>query len=228
MNRYYNRRNFNVKNRSKFLFHVYALLFLAVLMLVIFEIVLFQTGIAQPMARKMLGVSWLLILGAFVLIGWFARRIVYRAKSKLAQYGSLLLYIIAKTIILAPLIYIADNTAPGVIQYAAQFTLICFLGLTFIAISSRRDFSFLGGLLRWGGLIAFILIILAISMKISPGMWFSLGMIALAGASILYDTSRIVSRYSDDRYVAAATELFASIALMFWYALRFFRRFAQN
>jgi FtsH-binding integral membrane protein len=47
-------------------------------------------------------------------------------------------------------------------------------------------------------------------------------MIALAGGSVLYDTSNVLHHYPEDRYVAASLELFASIALMFWYVLRLF------
>jgi FtsH-binding integral membrane protein len=43
-----------------------------------------------------------------------------------------------------------------------------------------------------------------------------------AGAAILYDTSNVLLRFPEDRYVAAALELFASVALMFWYVLRLF------
>jgi FtsH-binding integral membrane protein len=50
----------------------------------------------------------------------------------------------------------------------------------------------------------------------------SLGMIALAGGAILYDTSNVLHHYPEDRYVAAALELFASVALLFWYVLSFF------
>jgi FtsH-binding integral membrane protein len=52
--------------------------------------------------------------------------------------------------------------------------------------------------------------------------YFSMAMIGLAGASILYDTSKILNVYPEDRYIAAALELFASVALMLWYVLRLF------
>ena len=52
------------------------------------------------------------------------------------------------------------------------------------------------------------------------GTFFSVAMIALAGGSILYDTSNVMLRYPQDRHVAASLELFASVALMFWYVLR--------
>ncbi len=52
--------------------------------------------------------------------------------------------------------------------------------------------------------------------------WFSVGMVALAGAAILYDTSNVLHRYPHDRYVGASLALFASVALMFWFVLRIF------
>jgi hypothetical protein len=54
------------------------------------------------------------------------------------------------------------------------------------------------------------------------GTYFSVAMVALAGGAILYDTSNVLRRYPEDRYVAAALALFASVALMFWYVLRLF------
>jgi FtsH-binding integral membrane protein len=45
-------------------------------------------------------------------------------------------------------------------------------------------------------------------------------MVALAGASILYDTSNVLHHYPEDRYVGAALQLFASVAMMLWYVLR--------
>jgi hypothetical protein len=54
------------------------------------------------------------------------------------------------------------------------------------------------------------------------GTWFSVAMIGFAGAAVLYDTSNIIHVYPEDRYVSAAMQLFASIALMFWYVLRLF------
>ena len=47
-------------------------------------------------------------------------------------------------------------------------------------------------------------------------------MIGFAGAAVLYDTSNILRHYPVDRHVAAALDLFGSIALMFWYVLRLF------
>jgi hypothetical protein len=45
-------------------------------------------------------------------------------------------------------------------------------------------------------------------------------MVAFASAAILYDTSKVMHHYSTQHYVAASLELFASVALLFWYILR--------
>jgi hypothetical protein len=47
-------------------------------------------------------------------------------------------------------------------------------------------------------------------------------MVGVAGAAILYDTSAVIHDYPEDRYVAASLQLFASVALMFWYVLQLF------
>ena len=72
--------------------------------------------------------------------------------------------------------------------------------------------------------LALIAIVGAVLFGVGLGMWFSLVMIGVAGAAILYDTSNIIRVYPSDRYVAGALQPFASVALMFWYALVLPRR----
>ena len=110
----------------------------------------------------------------------------------------------------------------GVISSAATVTFIGFAVLTGIAWFTRKDFSFMRNLLIWGGAVALLAIVGSVIFKFPLGVWFSVAMVALAGAAILYDTSNILHHYPQDRYVAAGMELFASIALMFWYVLQFF------
>jgi FtsH-binding integral membrane protein len=76
--------------------------------------------------------------------------------------------------------------------------------------------------LLWAAIAAALLIVASVIFGFNLGTWFSVGMVVLAGAAILYDTSNVLHHYSEDRYVAAALELFASVALMFWYVLRLF------
>ena len=211
-------------NKINFLSKVYGHLIAAILIVVVMEIILFHTGIAQTLSAAMLSVPWILILGGFILLGWLARKVAYRTKTLAGQYAGLTIYILAETIILIPMLYLAESVAPDAIQYAAQFTITGFIGLTLIVFITKKDFSSLRPILYWVGFIALLLITAAILLGFNLGAWFDIIMIGLAGGSILSDTSDILRRYRKDRYVAAALELFAASALMFWYILRMLRR----
>ena len=52
--------------------------------------------------------------------------------------------------------------------------------------------------------------------------------LVLFGAAILYDTSNVLHHYPEDRYVGAAVQLFASVALLFWYVLQVLMSFAGD
>ena len=120
------------------------------------------------------------------------------------------------------MLYLAQIVAEGVIQSAAVVTLLGFAGLTAVAFITRKDFSFLGSLLRWGFIVALVLIVAGAIFGFQLGTFFSVAIIGLAGAAILYDTSNVLHHFPEDRYVGAAMQLFASVAMMFWYVLRLF------
>ena len=140
------------------------------------------------------------------------------------QYLALTGYVVAEAIIFVPLLYIANHYAPGAIGGAALVTFLGFTGLSLVVFMTRKDFSFLRGILFWGGIVALVLIAGGVIFGFNLGTFFDVAMIALAGGAILYDTSNVLYHYSEDRYVAAALEMFASVALMFWYVLRLFLR----
>ncbi len=212
----------SVEERADFISKTYMHLFGAMIGFTFFEIFLFKTGLAEVIASAMFGVSWLVVLGGFMLVSWFASRTAINAQSIAAQYGALAAYVAVWGIMFVPILYTAMVYAPGVINSAATVTLLGFAGLTAIAFMTRKDFSFLGGLLRWVGIVAIVLIVGSLLFGFELGTFFSVGMIAFAGAAILYDTSNILHHYPQDKYVAAALSLFASVALMFWYVLRLF------
>ncbi|MCZ6682162.1 MAG: Bax inhibitor-1 family protein [Planctomycetota bacterium] len=210
------------ETRARFIIRTYAHVFGAIMAFTAIEVALFKTGAAERIAATLLGGSWLLVLGGFMVVSWLASRVAHSARSMGAQYAALLGFVIAEAIIFVPLLWIADARAPGVIGSAALTTIIGFTGLTAIAFGTGKDFSFLGGLLKWIGFCALGLIVAAVFFDLTLGSWFSIGMIAFAGGAILYDTSNVIRRYPEERYVGAALELFASVALMFWYVLRLF------
>ena len=211
-----------VDSRAIFINRTYRHLLGAIVAFAAVEVFLFSSGLAAPIARTMLGGSWLLVLGAFMIVSWFASRTAFSAQSLGAQYAALAGFVVAEAIIFVPMLYMAQGVAEGVIQSAALVTLLGFAGLTAVAFVTRKDFSFLGGLLRWGFVIALVLIVAGVLFGFHLGTFFSVAMVALAGAAILYDTSNVLHHFPEDRYVGAALQLFASVALMFWYVLRIF------
>ena len=209
-------------SRGRFIARAYNHLFGAILAFIAIEVFLFKSGIAEVMANAMLGVSWLLVLGGFVVLSWIARSVAHRAQSQAAQYAALAGYVVGQAIIFVPLLYVADKYAPGAIGSAALVTFLGFVGLSLVAFFTRKDFSFLRGILFWGGIMALVTIVGAVIFGFNLGTFFSVAMVGLAGAAILYDTSNILYHYPENRYVAAALELFSSVALMLWYVLRIF------
>ena len=71
-----------------------------------------------------------------------------------------------------------------------------------------------------GSFIALGLIISGAIFGFTLGIVFSCFMVAFACGAILYDTSKIMRTYPADRHVGASLELFASVALLFFYVLR--------
>jgi FtsH-binding integral membrane protein len=208
------------QSRGRFIARTYNHLFAAICAFTLIEIGLFKSGAAESIAQAMLGHSWLWVLGGFMVLSWFARSVVHTATSQAAQYAALAVYVIGQALIFVPLLFIADHYAPGAIASAAIITFIAFTVLTLVVFMTRKDFSFLRGMLMWGGIIAIVLIVAGVIFGFQLGTYFSVGMVALAGAAILYDTSNVLHHYPEDRYVAASLELFASVALMLWYVLR--------
>jgi hypothetical protein len=210
------------KARSGFLVRTYLHLYAAIVAFTIVEAFLFASGLAVPLAIGMLGTSWLIVLGGFVIVSWLASHAAHRATSLLAQYAALGMYVLAEAIIFVPLLFVAQYFAPGTIESAGLVTLAGFGLLTGVVLWTREDLSFLRAILRWAFAVALLLIVAATVFGFQLGTLFSVAMVGLAGVAILHDTSAVLHHFPEDRYVAASLELFASVALMFWYVLRLF------
>lgn len=211
----------SVEDRSTFIWKCYAHVVGAILAFAAIEVYLFQSGIAERIAAPMLN-NWWMVLGGFILAGWGATHVAHRVESKNAQYAAFAAFIFVEAIIFAPMLLIASLKAPGVIDSAAGVTILGCGGLVATAMITRKDFSFLRGMLTWLFFLALAAIVGSLIFGFELGTWFSVAMIGFAGAAVLYDTSNIMHHYPQDKYVAASMQLFASIAMMFWYILRLF------
>jgi FtsH-binding integral membrane protein len=211
--------------RSAFIRRTYAHLAGAIGLFVVLEAVLLRLPFTPRLVQTMAGsrYGWLIVLAAFMGVGWVADRWARTAQSPGMQYAGLVLYVIAEAVIFLPLLYVATYlVAAPVIAPAGLLTLTLFAGLTGTVFITRKDFSFLRGILSVGGFIAIGLVVAGILFGFTLGTLFSVAMVGLAGGYILYYTSAIMRDYRTDQHVAASLALFAAVALMFWYILRIF------
>lgn len=223
--------------RSAFVKRTYSHLALAVYACAAVCWALFQTGLVDAYAPVLLGkpLFMLGVLGGFMLVSWVAESWARSDASVGKQYLGLGLYVLAESIFLCPLLWIAQNyavnfaeTQVDVISAAGVITLVMFGGLTAIAWMSGKDFSFMRAGLMFAGFAAMGLIACAAIFGFELGILFSAAMIVFASGYILYDTSNVMHHYRTDQHVAASLALFASVALLFWYVLRILIAISSN
>jgi FtsH-binding integral membrane protein len=207
--------------RSEFIRRTYTHLAFAILGFLVVENMLLSWSGAPALISMMMGYGWLFVMIGFMGVSWLADKWARSDASPNMQYLGLGLYIVAEAVIFLPMLYIASNfSSPDVIPTAGLMTSLLFLGLTFTAFTTKKDFSFLRGMLSIGGFIAMGVIVCSILFGFSLGLFFSTIMVAYAAGSILYTTSNIIHHYRPDQHVAASLALFAGVALLFWYVLQ--------
>jgi FtsH-binding integral membrane protein len=221
-----------VSERVSFIRRTYAHLAGAIGTFVAIEALLFSTGIGEQALRVMFAFPFAWIgLMLFFIVGGYAAQAMARSRSAPAlQYAGLGLYILLEVVIFLPILAIAEVRYPHqhVPLQAGILTLALLGGLTLAVFVSGKDFSFLGPVLWVGSLLALGLVIAAVAFGFSLGLVFSFAMVALAAGFIIYDTSNIIHHYRTDQHVAASLELFASVALLFWYILQIFMSSRDN
>jgi len=214
-----------VEDRSEFIWKCYAHVVGAILSLIAVEYYLFSSGAAGAIAGAMMQ-SPLAVMIGFIALSWGASHVAHRLESTAAQYAALAAFVVLWAVMFVPLLAMAmiygEQRGVNIIEDAAVVTVFGCAALIATVMITRKDFSFLRGVMVWGFFIAIGLIIASWAFGFHLGTWFSGGMIGFAGIAILYDTSNIMHHYPQDKYVAASMALFASIAMMFFYILRLF------
>jgi modulator of FtsH protease len=99
-------------------------------------------------------------------------------------------------------------------------TAAAFLGLSAYAVTTKKDFSFIGGFLAIGAIGAFVLGIVAVIFHLSTLSLVVSGLfLIVSGGYILWQTSEII-RGGETNYVVATVTLYISIYNMFLSLLR--------
>ena len=212
-------------DRATFVARVYQHVAAAVAAFIAFETLLFATGIADAMRDFFLsggGGRWLLLLGGVMIGQWFAANAAADLDNPPRQYVGLFVSAGVQALIFAPFLsYVFDQDGGGAtVLQAAVITIIGFGILTGIGLFTRKDLSFLRPIVMWGFGLALLAIFGGVLFGFGLGTWFSVAMIGLAGAAILYQTQSVVRSYPINGHVVAAIALFSSLMTMFWYVLR--------
>jgi modulator of FtsH protease len=111
--------------------------------------------------------------------------------------------------------YLALPNGPQIIATAFGGTGIIFLGLSGYALTTKRDFSFMGGFLFAGMMVLVIAMIANIFLHMPAlALAVSAGIILVMSGFILFDTSRII-RGGETNYIMATYGLYLSIFNIF-------------
>lgn len=131
---------------------------------------------------------------------------------------------------LGPILNFYLQTANGgqVVMTALGGTAVIFLGLSGYALTTRKDFSFMGGFLMVGLLVLLIAIVANIFMEI-PALSLAISSVAilLFSALILFDTSRIIHG-GETNYINATVALYLDIYNIFIHLLHILGAFSGD
>jgi modulator of FtsH protease len=152
------------------------------------------------------------------LVGYFG---LLFATSKLRNSGWGLLSVFALTgfmgYTLGPIVghYLGLANGGQTVMMAMGATATIFLGLSAYALTTRKDFSFMGGFLMVGILLAFVAGLAGIFLEIPAlSLTVSAAFVLLMSGLILYETSNIIHG-GETNYVMATVTLFVSIFNLF-------------
>ncbi|RRS31011.1 MAG: membrane protein [Gammaproteobacteria bacterium (ex Lamellibrachia satsuma)] len=111
--------------------------------------------------------------------------------------------------------YLALPNGGQTVMTAMGTTGMIFLGLSVYALTSRKDFSFMGGFLMVGILVAFLAGLGAVFFEM-PGLSLAVSamFVLLMSGLILYETSNIIHG-GETNYIMATVTLFVSIFNLF-------------
>ena len=182
-------------------------------------------GIA--MMINMPPLHWLLTIGGFFALLFLT--------AKCANSAMGLVCVFALTgfmgLTLGPIIsfYVhAFSNGPQLVMMAFGGTAAIFLGLSGYALTTKRDFSFLGGFLMVGILVAFLAGIAALVFSIPAlSLAVSAMFILLMSGFILFQTSQLVHE-PNTNYIMATVSLYVSIYNLFTSLLFLFGMFGGD
>ena len=115
--------------------------------------------------------------------------------------------------------YAALPNGPSLIMQALGGTALIFFGLSAYAMNTKRDFSFMGGFLFTGLIVAVVASIANIFLQIpAMSLAISAGIVVIMSGLILFDTSRIING-GERNYIRATVALYLDVFNLFVHLL---------
>ena len=116
-------------------------------------------------------------------------------------------------------VYAAMPGGPAIIMQALGGTALIFFALSGYALTSKKDFSFMGGFLMTGMIVVLIAIVANLFFQIPAlSLAISAGVIMIMSGLILFDTSRIING-GERNYIRATVGLYLNIYNIFVHLL---------
>jgi len=173
-----------------------------------------------------LQMSWLVVMALLIGSGMLARWLASSQTSRALQYLGLGIMIGSWTLlmqIMLNVLFLKGNFAHpmSMLGQGVTVTMFIFVGLTLTVFITKKDFSFLRGIVTVGSFAAIGIIAGACIFGFSLGLVFVGALIALLALRILYETSTLMNDWAPTEYVAASLMLFATVATLFWNVMVF-------
>ncbi|MCK0768678.1 Bax inhibitor-1/YccA family protein [Chromohalobacter canadensis] len=113
-------------------------------------------------------------------------------------------------------LYLSLPNGPQLVMTALGMTGATFIGLSAVALITRKDFSFLGNFMIAGAIVLVLAMVAAMIFNITAlALAVSAGFVLFSSAAILYQTSEIIHRAGETNYILATITLFVSIYNLF-------------
>ncbi|MEM8660643.1 MAG: Bax inhibitor-1 family protein, partial [Pseudomonadota bacterium] len=124
--------------------------------------------------------------------------------------------------------YLSMPGGPALVMQALGGTAIVFFGLSAYALTTRKDFSYMGGFLMVGLIVAVVAMIANIFLAIPAlSLTISAAVVMIMSGLILFDTSRIVNG-GETNYIRATIGLYLSIYNLFIHLLSLLTAFGGD
>jgi FtsH-binding integral membrane protein len=123
-------------------------------------------------------------------------------------------------VMISPAIFVAQQSAPGIVAQAGILTGSAFAVLTTYVWLSRRDFSAWGSFFMVGFWVLFATSLLNIFFQNQTvHLWIAAVGVVIMSGLLIFDTWRLKNAYDPDEYVVAAVRIYVDLLNMFMFIL---------